>query len=351
MCQQMHDDGIWPVVETPEKVSFIPSTGKDDEEEKGPGLPFPRRLGDHLNEVWSRATLKPPSALKACLTWPEHFKLFCQLSSSPSVKELALFNVTEVQFRQKLVECGVKDSTDESRRVLNCALGTIRLEASSQAMVQADYALLVKTHKSMSELMAAQAPESSGWKQLADMRDNLEGLQLSAWAKHTLAFAAADAAARSAHGAIRALRKDACRCLLGKDSPREVVDKLLGLPIRDGTLFGPQLEQHIGQLAKNQATHELVTRALESVGSKPLSSTKKVARKPFQGKPRASGYAKGRFAAAQADFANAAKATKKGKSAPKKPRAPDKPSTPKKGKGKQSRRSGRGKGQGKAKGK
>jgi hypothetical protein len=351
MCLQMYEDGIWPVVETPEKVSFMPSTGKDDEEEKGPGLPFPRRLGDHLTELWSRSTLKPPTALKTCLTWPEHFKMFCQLSSAPSVKELGLFNVTEAGFRRKLIEHGVKDSTEESKRVLNCALGTIRLEASSQAMAQADYALLVKNHKGMSELMDAQDPESSGYKKLEYLRDNLVGLQLSVWAKHTLAFAAADAAARSAHGAIRALREDACKCLLGKDSPKEVVDRLIGLPIQNGTLFGPQLEQHFSKMAKTQAVHELVSRALESVGSKPLPATKgKGSKKPFQGKPRASGHTKGRFAAAQSDFVS--KAKRKGKSSAKKPYVRDtKSSTPKKGKDKKERRSGHGKSQGKSKGK
>jgi hypothetical protein len=159
MCLQMQEDGIWPVVETPTKVSFLPFTGRDDEEERGPGLPFPQRLGDHLSELWSRSAVKPPTALKMCLTWPEHFKMLCQLTHTPSLGELALFNVSEVGFRQRLIAHGVKDSTDESRRVLHCALGTIRLEASSQAMAQADYALLVKTHKSMSELMAAQDPE------------------------------------------------------------------------------------------------------------------------------------------------------------------------------------------------
>jgi hypothetical protein len=286
-----------------------------------------------------------------CLTWPEHFKTFCQLSSTPSVKKLALFNLTEAGFKQRLSEHGVKDSTEESKKVLNCALGTIRLEASSQAMAQTDYALLVKTHKSMSELMDAQDPESSGWKQLDDMRDNLVGLQLSVWAKHTLAFAAADAAARSAHGAIRALRKDACKCLMGNTCPKEVVEKLLGLPIQNGTLFGPQLEQHFGQMTKNQVVHELVSRALESVGSKPLPSAKagKGPKKPFQGKPRAAAHTKGRFAAAQAEFANAAKAKgKKGKHTAKKSQSHDsKPSTPKKGKGKRGRRSGHGKSQGK----
>jgi hypothetical protein len=351
----MQEDGVWPGVETPAKVSYLPSTGRVvEEEERGPGLPFPQHLGDHLSELWSRPAVKPPTAGRLCLAWPEHYRLFCQLTHTPSSGELALFNVSEAGFKQRLVSHGVKDSTDESKRLLQSALHTIRLEASSQALAQADYVLLVKTHKSMSELMAAQDPASSGWHQLHDMRDNLEGLQLSAWAKHTLAFAAADAAARTAHGAIHALRVDACKCLLKRDCPTEVVDKLLGLPIQNGTLFGPQLEQHFGRLARTQATHELVTRALEGVGSRSLPAARgRGFKQPFQGKPRAAAQTKGRFAAAQADFARSAKAKRRGKPAAKKPPPKDpKPSTPKGGKGNRSRGPGKGQGKkGKGKGK
>jgi hypothetical protein len=60
----MHEDRIWPVKETPAKVSFMPFTGKDDEEEKGPGLPFPPRLGDHIAEMWVQVCLEAANGLE-----------------------------------------------------------------------------------------------------------------------------------------------------------------------------------------------------------------------------------------------------------------------------------------------
>ncbi len=352
VCLQMTEDGVWPAKESTPKVSFMPQPSKDDEEQKGPGLPFPRRLGDHISEMWSRTTVKGPTALKTCLTWPEHFKRFCQLTSMPSAKELALFNLTEEEYKKRLKAHGLKESTEIQNQILQGALNTIRAQASIQALAQADYDLLVKTHKSMSELMEAQAPTSSGFKKLDGMRDNLAGLQLAAWAKHTLAFAAADAAARTVHGAIHAIRKDACVVLMGPKCAKEITEKLITLPILNGTLFGTQLETQFGQMAKNQTTRDLVSKALQDMGQQGLPSAKgSKGKKPFQGKPRDSAHTKGRFSAAQAESSAASKAKGNKGNAPKSHGQGGKSSSSKGGKGRRGKRSGGKSGQGKSQGK
>ena len=275
VCDVMVGSGAWSNPPEKRNASTLPlltvSSGSTDPA-PDPGLPMPAQLGTHLKEVWSRPTVKAPTATKACRMWSNHFTLFCGLVAYPSAEELKIVHTDDRAFRTELRKLGLTDEYERTRNLINKGLLFVRMEANAQALLQFNYSLL---QKSVEELLAALEDKdlsSPVRDTLLRVLDGQWGQGQALWALHATSFAAADVAARWIHQSVHELRRMAIKALLGRSCPLAVADELVSLPILPGWLFGPQLVDKFQALASTHTAYQKVSEALRTMGGQGLPS-------------------------------------------------------------------------------
>ena len=310
VCNFMVEEGAWdlPEEQKPRELHLPGTQAWAGDEARGQqGLPLSQGLARHLLSVYATPEPRAPRAGRPCRLWPSVFGVVGRIPTAPDSAEVQSLYREPVDFTKLLRTAGHEErrtSIERNSRAVENAEEGLRLAAVSTALAQfKDRALAQvasRVGEAINSLTSAQGlpPQAEeALDLLNDLPDLLQGSFMANWATNYAAMASADALARQVVTAVKAVRTDTCKVLLGDSCPQHVVDRLTGVPVKPGSrlLFGGRLTSEFSHLAQGQREWQLVSSALDGEKQRADSTAKAAS---SSSRRRAPKYKPGAFLAA-----------------------------------------------------